>query len=61
MANLDLHLKECEWRWNHSPPERSQSKQQSKKYLLDLQQDLWHIFNNYLKLLRRIEANKFIP
>jgi transposase len=55
MKNLDLHLKESQWRWNHSPPERSQSKKDTKKYLLDLQNDLWYIFNTYLKILKKIK------
>jgi transposase len=58
MTNLDLHLKESQWRWNHSPPDRSQSKKDTKKYLFDLEQDLWHIFNTYLKLLRRIQLQQ---
>jgi transposase len=51
---LNLHLKECEWRWNHSPPNKTQSKKDQRKYLLDLEQDLWYIFNNYLSMLKRI-------
>lgn len=53
MNNLNLHLKECEWRWNHSPPERSQSRKQQKQYLFDLEQDLWKILNIYLRLKRK--------
>ena len=30
-ANFDFHLKECEWRWNHSPPEKTQSKKDLEK------------------------------
>jgi transposase len=54
MNNLNLHLKECEWRWNHSPPERSQSRRQQKQYLFDLEQDLWKILNTYLRLKRKL-------
>lgn len=53
MTNLDLHLKECQWRWNHSPPERSQSKKDTKSYLFDLEQDLWYIVERYILYLRQ--------
>lgn len=53
MNNLNLHLKECEWRWTHSPPEKSQSKQDTKKYLFDLETDLWYILKYHLKFLKK--------
>jgi|GEM_PF-4816749 len=55
MNNLNLHLKECEWRWIHSPPEKSQSKADMKKYLFDLESDLWHVLKHYMKFLKKIE------
>jgi transposase len=54
MKNLDLHLKESEWRWCHSPPDKNQSKQTTQAYLLDLEKDLTLAFNNYLNLEKRI-------
>jgi transposase len=55
MTSLEYHLKESEWRWNHSPPARTQSKQDTKKYLLDLETDLWKTINTYFKLLKNQE------
>jgi transposase-like protein len=50
--NFDLHLKECEWRWNQAPPGKSQSKQDLERYLFDLESDLWYLLNNYIKFLK---------
>ncbi len=58
MNNLYLHLKEYEWRWCHSPPDKTMSKADTEKYVLDLEQDLWHIFNQHLKLLRIIRLHE---
>jgi len=52
MTNLNLHLKECEWRWIHSPPQKSQSKPDTKKYLFDLEKDLWYVLKSYIKFLK---------
>lgn len=56
MTNLDLHLKECEWRWIHSPPKRNQSRKNTEKYRFDLQKDLWYILNRYLNLLKSVSS-----
>jgi len=32
IAKLNQHLKECEWRWIHSPPTKNQSKKDQEKY-----------------------------
>ena len=53
-ANFDFHLKECEWRWNHSPPEKTQSKKDLEKYVFDLETDLLHIIKIYIKYLKSI-------
>jgi transposase len=53
MSKLNIHLKECEWRWIHSPPERNQSKKDQEKYLLDLQKDLWKIYITYKKVKQK--------
>jgi len=50
--NFDLHLKESEWRWNHSPPDKSQSKRDLEKYVFDLESDLWYILKSYIKFLK---------
>lgn len=55
MSNLDLHLKECEWRWIHSPPDKSQSKKDIKKYLFDLETDLWDIYTKHINFLKENE------
>ena len=49
MTNLDLHLKECEWRWIHSSPEKTQSKQDQKAYIFDLETNLWYVLKNYIE------------
>jgi len=49
---FELHLKECEWRWNHSPPDKSQSKRDLEKYIFDLESDLWYFLKSYIKFLK---------
>ncbi len=53
--NFDLHLKECEWRWNHSPPLKTQSKKDLEKYVVDLETDLWKVLNKYINSLKNIK------
>jgi len=52
--NFELHLKECEWRWSHSPPDKTQAKKDLEKYIFDLENDLWYILHNYIKFLKSI-------
>jgi transposase-like protein len=56
MENLSLHLKECEWRWKHSPPSKSQSKADISKCLFDMEKDLWEILKSYRKFLIKLEG-----
>jgi len=58
MSNLNLHLKECEWRWIHSPPDKSQSKKDIEKYLLDLETDLCYCLKQYFKFIKKIEKEE---
>jgi transposase-like protein len=55
MKNIQLHLKECEWRWIHSPPGKNQSKKETKRYLLDLEKDLWNSLKEYIKFEKKIK------
>lgn len=55
MNNFNLHLKECEWRWIHSPPAKNQSKKEIKRYLLDLEKDLCKALKEYIKFVKMIK------
>ncbi len=57
MTKLDQHLKECEWRWIYSPPNKNQSKKEQQRYLLDLESDMWKIYKSYVRFIKR--RNKF--
>lgn len=58
MINLSMHLKESEWRWIHSPPDKSQSKKDMQSYLLDLETDLWQIVKSYRQFMRKLKLNQ---
>ena len=42
----------------YSPLDKSQSKHDMKKYLLDLETDSWFILESYLKFLKKIEEEE---